>query len=179
LVGETTPTKPLERNTFLIWRGGTPGDFELKVDFKMNSTNSGIQYRSAELPEAGKWVLKGYQADFDFENRYTGQLYEERGRGFLAMRGQFTQIEAGKPPRVIGNLKPGDDLKGAIRVNDWNTMHIIARGNMLYHVLNGELMAAAIDVDETGRSLGGLIGFQIHVGPPMRVEFRNVYLKRR
>src|SRR5690606_13357487 len=89
IVGESTEDQPLEQNTFLIWRGGRPADFELQLEYRINSTNSGLQYRSVELPEVGTWVLKGYQADIDAENRYTGQIYEERGRGFLALRGQF------------------------------------------------------------------------------------------
>ncbi|HEX5081926.1 MAG TPA: DUF1080 domain-containing protein, partial [Blastocatellia bacterium] len=80
IIGETTAEKPLKANTFLVWRAGQPKDFELKLEYRINSTNSGVQYRSVELPEVGKWVLKGYQADIDFQNTYTGQLYEERGR---------------------------------------------------------------------------------------------------
>lgn len=177
LVGETTKEKPLKVNTFLIWRGGEPADFELKMEFKMNSTNSGFQYRSSALPEVGKWVLKGYQADFDFENRYTGQLYEERGRGFLALRGQAATLENGKK-RVIANLKSNEDLRGAVNINGWNTLHVIARGNVLMHILNGQLTALFIDEDATNRAMKGLIGMQIHVGPPMRAEFRNIYLKK-
>lgn len=179
LVGETTAANPLKMNTFLIWRGGAPGDFELKLEYKMSATNSGIQYRSVELPDAGKWVLKGYQADIDFDNRFTGQLYEERGRGFLAMRGQAAHIAEGARPRVIGNLRNGDELKSVIKSGGWNQVHIIARGNTLVHILNGEVMAVAIDEDTPNRSAGGLIGFQIHVGPPMKVEFRNIFLKKR
>jgi 3-keto-disaccharide hydrolase len=176
IIGESTAEKPLKgNNTFLIWRGGQPKDFELKLEYRINSTNSGVQYRSVELPEVGKWVLKGYQADIDFQNTYTGQLYEERGRGFLALRGQLTRLQQGKK-QAIANLG-GDDLKGLIKVNDWNQLHIIARGNALTHVLNGRLMAAAIDDDATNRAMGGLIGFQMHVGPPMKVEYRNIWLK--
>jgi hypothetical protein len=176
IVGESTAEKPLKANTFLIWRGGQPKDFELKLEYRINSTNSGVQYRSVELPEVGKWVLKGYQADIDFQNTFTGQLYEERGRGFLAMRGQMTRLQEGKK-QVVGALGGGDDLKGLIKVNDWNQLHIIARGNALTHVLNGRLMAAAIDDDATNRAAGGLIGFQLHQGPPMKVEYRNIWLK--
>jgi hypothetical protein len=79
IVGETTPEKVVKVNNFLIWRGGVVKDFELKVEFKLSGTNSGIQYRSVELPEVGKWVLKGYQADMEFRNGYTGNLHEERG----------------------------------------------------------------------------------------------------
>ncbi|MDX2041512.1 MAG: DUF1080 domain-containing protein [Acidobacteriota bacterium] len=178
IVGESTPEKPLpdRLNTFLIYRVSQPGDFELKLEYRINSTNSGVQYRSAELPEVGKWVLKGYQADIDFANQYTGQLYEERGRGFLAMRGQVTQITPGKK-QVIANLRSGDDLKAAIKNNDWNTLHIIARGNRLTHILNGHLMAEVIDDDPAGRAMGGLIGFQMHTGPPMKVEYKNIWMK--
>ena len=77
IVGQSTPENPLKENTFIIWRGGEPKDFELKVQFRMNSTNSGIQIRSVQVPAGthvgdrvvqGKWVLKGYQADLDFNN---------------------------------------------------------------------------------------------------------------
>ena len=177
IIGESTAEKPVKVNTFLIYRGGTPGDFELKVDFKMNSTNSGVQYRSMELPEVGKWVLKGYQADIDFANQFTGLLYEERGRQFLAPRGQMVHIAPGNKKHVIANLRSADELKATIKVNDWNTYHIIARGNRLTHILNGNLMSEAIDDDVAGRSMGGLLGFQMHVGLPMKLELRNIYLK--
>jgi Domain of Unknown Function (DUF1080) len=177
IVGQSTAEKPLKANTFLIYRGGQPGDFELKLEYRINSTNSGVQYRSAELPEVGKWVLKGYQADIDFDNRFTGQLYEERGRGFLAMRGQMTHVAPGGKKRVIANLRGAEELKAAIKTNEWNTLHIIARGNRLTHILNGHLMAEAVDDDPAGRAMGGLIGFQMHVGPPMKIEYRNIALK--
>jgi hypothetical protein len=177
LVGESTPEKKITRNTFLIWRGGQPKDFELKLEFRMNSTNSGIQYRSVELPDVGKWVMKGYQADIDFANQYTGQIYEERGRGFLALRGQAAYVAEGQPSRAIGTLESGDALKGNIKQNDWNQVHIIARGNTIVQILNGHVMSVLVDDDTKNRSLGGLIGFQMHVGDPMKVEFRNVWLK--
>jgi hypothetical protein len=176
IIGESTPEKAIKVNTFLIWRGGQPKDFELKLEYRINSTNSGVQYRSVELPEVGKWVMKGYQADIDFQNQYTGQLYEERGRGFLAMRGQMTSLRSDKK-KIIADLRNSDELKGLIKATDWNQLHIIARGNTLIHILNGQMMAGAVDDDPANRAMGGLIGFQMHVGPPMKVEFRNVWLK--
>jgi hypothetical protein len=179
IIGETTKEKPLKQNTFLIWRGGEPGDFELKLDYRMNSTNSGIQYRSVALPDVGKWVLKGYQADIDFQNTYSGQLYEERGRGFLALRGQMATLQEGQTKgKILGAVHSGDELKGYFKINDWNTMHIIARGNILTHIVNGHVMAVFIDDDAKNRMMKGLLGFQIHVGPPMKVEFRNIGLKK-
>lgn len=178
IIGETSKDNALKINTFIVYRGDKPKDFELKMEFRMNSTNSGIQYRSVELPEVGKWVLKGYQADMDFANTFTGMLYEERGRGIMALRGQMTYTEPGKNARVIGQLQDGDELKGYIKINGWNQFHVIARGNLLVHVLNGHVTSVMIDDDTEKRTLEGLIGLQMHVGPPMKVEFRNIFLKK-
>ena len=181
LTGQSTAQNPVKQNTFLIWRGGAPKDFELKVEYRLSATNSGIQIRSVQLPpgpEIGKWVMKGYQADIDADNQYTGQIYEERGRGFLAMRGQATYIPNGGPPRVIGNLQQTpDELKALIKTGDWNQVHLIARGNTIVQILNGAVTSMVVDDDLANRQLGGLIGFQMHMGPPMTVEFRNIWLK--
>jgi hypothetical protein len=204
IVGESTAEKAVTENTFLIWRGGEPADFELKLEFRMNSTNSGVQYRSQQIqpggPEkvSGKWVLKGYQADIDFNNQYTGMLYEERGRGFLAPRGTFGYVGPNQPaqgaargqaapaaapatppgPRgQLAQLADSETLRGFIKQNDWNQFHVIARGNILVHVLNGHVTALFLDDDAQNRSMKGLLGLQIHTGPPMKIEFRNVYLK--
>jgi len=181
LRGQSTTENPVKQNTFLIWRGGSPADFELKTEYKISSTNSGIQFRSVQLPadaETGKWVMKGYQADIDADNQFTGQIYEERGRGFLAMRGQATFIPDGAKPKVIGNLQQSaDELKALIKVGDWNQVHLIARGGTIIQVLNGAVTSLVVDEDLKNRQLGGLLGFQMHVGAPMTVEFRNVWLK--
>lgn len=182
IVGQSTEQNPIKQNTFLIWRGGEPADFELKVEFRVDATNSGVQFRSIQLPpgpDIGKWVMKGYQADIDFANQFTGQIYEERGRGFLAMRGQAVYVPDGGRPKVIGNLqKSPDELKAIIKVNDWNQVHLIARGNTIIQILNGAVTSIVVDDDSKNRALGGLLGFQLHVGPPMKAEFRNIWLKR-
>lgn len=177
IVGQSTVETPVERNTFVIWRGGAPGDFELKLEYRIDNTNSGVQYRSVELPDVGQWVLKGYQADIDAANVYTGQIYEERGRGFLALRGQVTHIGDGETPVIQGSLGDGDELKALIKVDDWNKFHLIARGNILTQIVNGQTMSMVIDDDLSARSLGGLLGIQLHRGDPMKVEVRNVWLK--
>jgi hypothetical protein len=201
IVGESTAQKVVAQNTFLIWRGGEPADFELKLEFRMNATNSGVQYRSVQLPEGGtekigRWVLKGYQADIDFNNQYTGMLYEERGRGFLAPRGTFGYVGPNQPPAGargraapaaagatagprgrLGQLADSETLRSVIKQNDWNQLHVIARGHVLIHVLNGHVTALFLDDDAANRASKGLIGLQIHTGPPMKVEFRQLYLK--
>ncbi len=176
IVGETTKEHQPKQNTFIIWRGGTTGNFELKLDYKLTGFNSGIQYRSNELPDI-KWAMKGYQADIDGEQRYTGQIYEERARGFLALRGQFTYIGENKKPGLMGSLGDGDALKALINGADWNSMHIIARGNTIVQVLNGHVMSMLIDDDPVGRRMDGLLGIQVHVGPPMKIEVKNIRMK--
>lgn len=189
IIGESSEANPVKENTFLIWRGGEPADFELKLQFRMNSTNSGIQLRSVHVPQgsasgrgviAGKWVMKGYQADIDFDNRYTGMIYEERGsRGFLAPRGIASYIAADSTKKTIGRLEmSADELKALIKPGDWNHVHIVARGNTLVNIVNGHVTAMLIDDDEKNRTLKGLIGFQIHTGPPMKIEFKDIYLKK-
>ena len=176
LVGETTAEKQPRQNTFLIWRGGTPANFELKLEYRLTGGNSGIQYRSIELPDI-KWAMKGYQADIDAAQRFTGQIYEERGRGFLALRGQFSYIGQGQRPAAAGSVGDNAELKARIKDADWNAFHLIARGNTLIQMLNGQVMSMLMDDDTANRKMDGLIGVQVHVGPPMKIEVRNVRIK--
>jgi hypothetical protein len=187
IIGESTPEKVVGPNTFLIWRGGTPGDFELKAEIRMTAGNSGIQYRSRMLPSGPgpdntpghAWRLAGYQMDMDFENQFPGHLYEEAGRGFLTDRGTISYIAPDGAKSMIGSLRSVEELKASYKPSDWNRFHLIARGNTLIHIVNGLATAVCVDDDLKGRSLGGLIGIQLHVGPPMKLEMRNVAIKLR
>ncbi len=181
LVGEITPDTLIKSNTFIIWRGGSPKDFELKADYRMTSGgNSGINYRSVVVPDtvtpSNKFAMRGYQADIDGANRYTGQNYEEKGRLFLATRGVMTHVTGVRKPVVLSTIGDSDALKAFI-TNDWNSYHLIIRGNVLVHILNGRLMCVVIDDDPVGRKMEGLIGVQVHVGGPMKVEYKNFRLK--
>lgn len=189
IVGESTADRPLEENTFLIWRGGARDgvvrDFELKVEFRLvgGEENSGVQVRSSVRPDAEhQWRLTGYQVDMDYSNNFTGMVYGEGAGGFLAPRGEITHVIPGRErPQNIGTLGGADDLGSVPRAGEWNTLHIIFVGNTLINLVNGRVTSALIDDDlEAGggpRLAEGLIGFQLHAGPPMRVEFRNVHLK--
>jgi hypothetical protein len=183
LVGEVTPETILKRNSFIIWRGGVTRDFELKVEYRISARgNSGINYRSIEVP-GQPWAVQGYQADIDGQNRnagglrHTGQNYEERGRTFLAVRGQTVRLDGAKPV-VIATLGDPKELESYIKNDDWNEYHLIARGNVLIHILNGHMMSVVIDDDEKNRRFDGLLGVQVHVGPPMKIEYRNFRLKK-
>ncbi len=180
MIGETQADRQPKQNIFCIWKGGKPGDFELKLEYKLTGEtgNSGVQYRSVELPDVAKWVMKGYQADIDGKQVYTGQIYEERGRGFLALRGQMSYVADGKKVGGIGSTGDGDELKGIIKPNDWNELHIIARGNTLIQLINGRVMSMLIDDDKANRRMDGEIGIQLHVTKAaMKMESRNIRLK--
>ncbi|GAB3316124.1 DUF1080 domain-containing protein [Larkinella ripae] len=196
LVGEITPSTLLKTNNFIIWKGGQPADFELKGEFNITeSGNSGINYRSEQLTDI-PFALRGYQADIDGANRYTGQNYEERKRTTLAYRGQKTTIKpftgqntpeairanvsrnAWNGLSVTGSLGSSDSLKTLIKNADWNTFHLIVKGNKLQHYINGVLMSEVTDDDTVNGAAKGLLGVQVHVGPPMKVQYRNLMLKQ-
>ena len=156
--------------------------------------NSGINYRSEQLKEI-PFALKGYQADIDGKINYTGQNYEERGRTTLAYRGQKTTIASQPNPEreesfrnhiknnawlgmnVTGSLGSSDSLKSLIKSEDWNEFHLIVKGNRLQHYINGVLMSDVTDEDAVNRKLSGLLGVQVHVGPPMKVRYKNLRIK--
>ena len=195
LIGEISPETLLKTNTFIIWQGGQPGDFELKLEFRISeSGNSGINYRSEQL-DSIPFALRGYQADIDGKHRYTGQNYEERKRTTLAYRGERAVISSQTDPdqpgslranvksnawqsrEVIASLGDIDSLKTNINTA-WNSCHLVVKGNNLKHYINGVLMSEVIDNDSINRKASGALGFQVHVGPPMKVEYRNIRLKQ-
>lgn len=177
LVGESTADHPLPSNTFLIWH--KPVDnFELRLDYRITpGGNSGIQYRS-QLVEGQPFVLKGYQADIENGPRWTGQCYDERGRGFLARRGESVVLEAGQAPKVVEQIGDAEELNKKVNFDGWNEYRLVVKGNHMIHYVNGVRMAEVVDNDEKERELTGLLGLQMHAGPPMRVEFKKIELKR-
>jgi hypothetical protein len=178
LVGEVRADTLLQRNSFIIWRGGELADFELKLEYRVSAEgNSGINYRSSEVPDV-KWAMRGYQADIDGKDQWSGQNYEERGRKFLAYRGQGVVMKPGAGPEIVRTLGDRAALQNHVRKEDWNDVHIVARGNLLQHFTNGVLMSEVRDEDPENRRMTGLLGVQVHTGPPMKIEFRNIRLKR-
>ncbi len=137
------------------------------------------QPRGTPPDQAGqaKWNMLGAQFDFDGQNRYSGQFYEQAtGRGIIAWRGQVVQTAEGKPPRLLATLGDKDELGGYVKVDDWNQLHIIARGTTMTHIINGHVMSVLIDDDATKFRKSGLIGFEIE--GTGKIFMRNIWLKK-
>jgi len=179
IAGQTTAENPTEHNTFLIWRQGKLDDFVLRFDYRLVGGNSGVQYRSFEKPdEWGKWVVGGYQADFEAGDRYSGILYGERYRGILADRGQKTVIGEDHKPTVAEQFAGPEELQKYVKKEDWNEYEITAEGFHFVHKINGQVMSEATDEDTEMRRRSGILAIQVHQGPPMKIQVRNLRLKR-
>ena len=174
ITGATTKDNPTKGNTFLIWRQALVDDFVLRLSYKIIGGNSGVQYRSKEVDP---WVVAGYQADIDSGDTFSGILYEERLRGILANRGQKVTMDAQgkKHEEQVADSKP---LQAGIKKEDWNDYEIIAQGNHLTHKINGQVTAEFIDDQADKRAASGILALQLHAGPPMKVQFKNIRLKR-
>jgi len=187
ITGQTTAANPTKGNTFLIWKGGDVADFELTFQYKITgdddkkSGNSGVQYRS-KIVDPANFVLSGYQADFETGTTYSGILYEEKARGILAQRGQQVTITSSADPAkptitVTGETGKSADIQAAIKQGDWNDYKIIAKGGHLQHYINGKLAVDVKDDTKEGAK-AGVLGLQLHAGPPMTVQFKNLAMKR-
>jgi len=174
ITGQTTPENPTRGNTFLIWKDGEVDDFELRLSYRIDAGNSGIQYRSKHH---GDFVVGGYQADIDSGDTYSGILYEERGRGILAGRGEKVVMDA-EGKKQSERFADSKELQSKIKKLDWNEYTIIARGNHIIHKINGHVTAEFIDNQADKRSMAGILALQLHAGPPMVVQFKNLRLKR-
>lgn len=175
ITGRTTAEDPIQFNTFLIYDESQPANFELRFDYKIQAGNSGIQYRSKVIDEE-KFIVGGYQADIEAGPTYTGINYEERGRGILAERGQRTTIAA-DGSKTVENFGDRDALAKKLKPADWNHYRIVANGNQLSHYINDQLMSEVIDNQEDKAATSGVLAFQIHQGPPMVVQFKNIRIK--
>ena len=193
IVGETTKENATEDNTFLIHQGGQFDDFELRLSYKVAGYNSGVQYRSIDQ---GKWMVAGYQCDFEARwhksgdkpeakliDKFSGMFFEENGRYFLAQRGEAVVIRANpeKPDETkiekLGSVGNSVELESHIKRDDWNELVVLATGNQFVHIINGHVMAIGIDEDKAKRRSSGLFAFQLHSGPPMQIQLKDIQVR--
>ncbi len=173
ITGQSTKEKPCKKHHYLMWRGGKPGDFELRLSYRLVGGNSGIQLRSRELPN---WDTSGYQADMEAGDLWSGALFEHT-RGGIAMRGTKVVIDADGTKHVT-TVADSAELQKHIKANDWNDYTIVARGPQIVLKINGVVMSQVIDNDRKHAARSGVIALQMHPGPPMKVQFRNLRIKR-
>lgn len=174
ITGVTTDQEPLEYNKFLIWEGQVE-NFHLRAKIRLiGNSNSGIQYRSKHLTDEGKFVVGGYQCDIHPKPENNGMLYHERGRGIVAKHGQKVIVDTAGNKWITGATGPVQQVE----LDQWNTFEIIAVGNRLVHKLNGKVCAEIIDHDQGGRAMKGVVALQVHRGPAMRVQMKDVQLKQ-
>jgi len=173
LTSESTAEKPCKKCNYLVWKGGQPADFELTADFKMSAkANSGIQIRSETRPN---WDTCGYQADMTGDGKLVGFVYHHK-RGLIAGRGQKVAIAADGKKDVQKLGDPAELLK-SFKKEDWNTYRIICRGPEITLFVNDKLMCQFTDNDAKMAAASGIIALQMHPGPPMKIQFKNIVLK--
>jgi len=190
--GEITAETIIDRNRFLIYQGDIPADFELRLEYRISQAgNSGINYRSEIVEGLDYYALKGYQFDLDGAKNLTGSNYEERVRSTLAKIGEVTELptvegSVSLKPReqnfwtarvVTDTLGSKEQLTRQIADGQWNKVHLIVNGYHMQHFINGVLMSEVVDKDTVNRRSDGLLGVQVHIGPPMTIEYRNIMVR--
>ena len=181
ITGQTTADNPTKGNTFIIWKGGEVKDFELRLSYRIVGGNSGIQYRSKIVNQAN-WVVGGYQADFEAGTTYSGILYDEAGvaggRGIMAERGQKARWNTECQKEVTGSVGDSKEIQSKIRPEAWNDYEIVVHGSHITHKINGVITVDVIDDCAAKRLASGVVALQLHQGPPMLVQFKEIRLKR-
>jgi hypothetical protein len=173
LTSESTPEKPCQQSHYLYWKGGTPANFELRCFWRITgSANSGIQFRSEKRPNWDAW---GYQADMDAAGEYVGCLYQHV-RGLVAQRGQKVSIDASGKKTIIPFADARELLK-VIKPGDWNEYRVLADGPRVALWINNVLMCEVEDHDARLGLRQGIIALQMHQGPPMKVEFKDLRIR--
>jgi len=180
-------------STYLIWKGGEPGDFELSLEMKADTDiHSGVFYRGRIAPPAArrggqplavpadpKWNVVGYSLDFDYPLDNAANVQDTtRAETQIGWRGYAVRMEPGQRPRVIGVLGDREAMRAVVKQGGWNRLHIVARGATITHIVNGQVMAVLVDDDAAARKASGLIALQIEQYGTGRVSFRNIWLKQ-
>lgn len=181
--GETTKENPAKGNTFLVWTDGQTKDFELRLSFRCNAANnSGIQYRS-KVDKDNKWRVRGYQHELRNQNKLpnvSGFIYDEGGaaggRGRTCLVGEKAIGGPDKKKEVTGTLITAEEYEKLFKLDEWNEVIIIAKGNHIQHYMNGRLVLDFTDNHPAALS-EGVLALQLHAGAPMWVEFKDIRIR--
>jgi len=177
ITAQTTPKNGISENTFLVWTGGNVRDFELRLKFRLENGNSGIYFRSRERTAMQRDPLIGCQADFSADGRWTGVIMEYLLRGVLAERGQKVFIGKDGKINVVGSVGDPDELLRKVKPKQWNDYTLSARGGHIILKINGVTMCDLQDNDPR-RIISGKLALQVHQGPDMLVQFKDIRIRQ-
>ena len=172
ITSQSTKEKPCVKHHYLYWTGGEPADFVLRLKYKLVGGNSGVQFRSQRRPDFDTW---GYQADMEAGPQWTGCLFQH-SRGGVVMRGKRAVIAEDGTRKEEEFASPAE-LQKTVKPDDWNDYEIVARGTKIILRINGELMCEVDDRDAKLACRKGIIALQMHPGPPMKVQFKDLRIK--
>jgi 3-keto-disaccharide hydrolase len=178
ITGTITPEHAPKMNQYLVWQNGSLDDFELKLKFRLTGskkpgTNGGFQFRSRLMPDGD---VAGYQVDNEFGRDWKVRLYDEHGRHTLAYQGKRTEVSA--EGKFHTSELPVDPEANKFNLDEWHEYHLIARGPHLLLKVNGRTVAEVIDNDPKQQDLSGVLALQLHTGPPMKAQFKDILLRK-
>lgn len=176
ITGTTTREHNPPYNQFIVWQGGTVADFELKFKFRIfgAKANSGMQFRS-QVREQG--LVHGYQADIALAGPYLGGIWDEYGpRRSLAARGEKSVIDE-QGNKKVTKFADADALARDIKLDEWNTYQITARGPHITLRINGRVMCELEDREAGRAAASGVLAMPIIPGEAMKVQYKEIKLR--
>lgn len=164
----------LKMNRFITWKDSTVRNFDLRVKVRVTTGgNSGIQYRGQPRPEIGLDIVSGYQCDVVAGvKQYNGMLYEERGRRILSHTGEKVIVDPAGACWVVDTMPVKE-----FAADQWHDFRVLVEGNHHRHWIDDHPTADLLDFDEKGRSLDGVLAVQVHVGPAMKIQYKDFRIK--
>lgn len=164
----------LKSNRFITWKNSTVRNFDLRMKVKVTKGgNSGLQYRGTSRPDLGLDIVTGYQCDVVASNpNYNGMLYEEKGRRILSHTGEKVVVDPTGQPWIVGTMP----VK-TFAADEWHDYRVLVEGNHHRHWIDGHPTADLVDLDEAGRKLEGVLAMQVHVGPAMQIQYKDIRIK--
>ncbi len=177
ITGTISEKHPCTVNQYLVWEKFEIEDFELKLTHRLVGSpgiNGGFQFRSLLLPDHD---VAGYQVDNNHDTPWLVRLYDEFGRHDLALRGESSKYKLGGAKTI----EPIPGVQGTpphFRLDEWHEYHLIAKDTHLELRINGVKVAEVFDDDPVQNDLRGILALQLHSGPPMKAQFKDIRLKR-
>jgi hypothetical protein len=172
ITSESTEENPCVKHHYIFWKPVQPADFVMKCKYRLVGGNSGVQFRSERRPEYDVW---GYQADMEAGDQWSGCLFQH-DRGGVVMRG-YKAVIAADGTKQEEQFASSEELQKVIKPGKWNDYEIRAEGPRIQLRINGTLMCEVVDSDEKMARDKGVIALQMHPGPPMKVQFKDLKIK--